>query len=41
MKTKNEVTLVEREKEITALKAQLAQTAAKEELLSEKAEKLE
>lgn len=41
IKTKSEVTLVEREKEITALKEQLGVSAAKERSLAEKIEAIE
>lgn len=41
VKTKNEVTLVEREKEISALKEQVAAMGLKEQALGDKAEKLE
>ena len=41
LKTKNEITLHEREKEISSISNQLIQSASKEQVLSEKAEKME
>ena len=41
IKTKNEVTLVEREKEITTLKDQLNQFSSKEKVMAEKIEAIE
>ena len=41
IKTKNEITLVEREKEISALQAQLSQQATKEQALTEKIDTIE